>query len=107
MEITRSVPAYRPLHQLDRSGFLVVYGSVYASLSTAVLTGVITVPGQVDRPGMLGHAALWDPLFAVWGATLVVGLWLTRTPHESDSADDPAPRSVPQGRAADAQEHRR
>jgi hypothetical protein len=87
--------------------FLVVYGSVYATLSTAVLTGVITLSGSVDRRGLLGHAMLWDPLFAVWGATLVVGLWLTRTPRESVSAGEPAPQSVPQRRAADAQEHRR
>jgi len=63
--------------------FLLVYGTVYATLSTAVLAGVITVPGGIDRRGMLGHAMLWDPLFAVWGATLVVGLWLTRTPRKS------------------------
>jgi hypothetical protein len=80
---------------------------VYATVSTAVLTGVIIVPGPVDRRGMLGHAMLWDPLFTVWGATLVIGLWLTRTPRESVSSADPAPQSVPPGRAPDAQEHRR
>lgn len=58
---------------------LFVYGSVYATVSAAVLTGAITVSGPIDRRGMLGHAVLWDPLFAIWGATLAVGLWLTRT----------------------------
>lgn len=62
---------------------LVVYGGVYATVSTAVLTGVITISGPIDRRGMLGHAALWDPLFAVWGAALIAGLWLTRARRHS------------------------
>jgi hypothetical protein len=65
--------------------FLIVYGSVFAVTSTAVLAGKIAVPDGIDRRGVLGHAMLWDPLFAVWGAALVVGLWLTRR----------SPRSVP------------
>lgn len=70
--------------------FLIIYGSVFAVMSTAVLAGKITVPDGIDRRGMLGHAMLWDPLFAVWGTTLVVGLWLTRRPPKSLPPGDPA-----------------
>lgn len=57
--------------------FLVVYGTAFAVMSSCVLNGVITPSGEIDRRGMIGHACLWDPLFAVWGATLVIGLSLT------------------------------
>jgi hypothetical protein len=63
--------------------FLVAYGCLYAGMSNAVLHGLITVPGEVDRRGMIGHAYLWDPLFALWGAALVVGLWFTRRPDRA------------------------
>jgi hypothetical protein len=83
---------------------LVVYGTTYAAVSAGVLAGAIAVPGGIDRRGMQGHAMLWDPLFAVWGATLLVGLWLTRRPRTSvrasergtgraDCPDPDAPRS--------------
>jgi hypothetical protein len=62
-------------------GFMILYGSVFTVMSTAVLAGKITFSGAIDRRGMLGHAVLWDPLFVVWGATLVLGLWLTRRPR--------------------------
>lgn len=57
---------------------LVVYGSVLAAVAGAVLTGVISPDGPVDRRGLMGHALLWDPLFALWGLLLLAGLWLTR-----------------------------
>lgn len=57
---------------------LVAYGNVIAAVSGAVLAGAISPEGAVDRRGHLGHALLWNPLFALWGATLLVGLWLTR-----------------------------
>jgi hypothetical protein len=57
---------------------LVVYGTVIALVSAAVLSGAIAVDGDIDRRGMLGHALIWDPLFAVWGVCLTIGLWCTR-----------------------------
>lgn len=62
--------------------FLVVYGRVLTVVSAAVLSGVISVEGPVDRRGLTGHAVLWDPLFLVWGALLLAGLGLTRRPRD-------------------------
>lgn len=31
-----------------------------------------------DRMGAIGHAAIWDPLFIVWGALLLAALARTR-----------------------------
>ncbi len=58
--------------------FLVLYGGVVAGVAVAVLTGQVDPGGPIDRRAMIGHAALWDPLFALWGALLLGGLWLTR-----------------------------
>jgi hypothetical protein len=55
---------------------LIVYGGMYTAVSWSVLAGWITVPGGYDRTAQLGHAALWDPLFLVWGVLLAGGLWL-------------------------------
>ena len=44
----------------------------------AVLTGLINVVGT-DRLGLMGHAFLWDPLFALWGIALAAGLVLSRS----------------------------
>lgn len=71
-------------------GFLVVYGTAYALLSASVLNGLIAVSGEVDQRGLAGHAYLWDPLFALWGAALLVGTWLTRGPVPA--AQDRRPR---------------
>lgn len=68
--------------------FLVLYGTVLAVVAAAVLTGVITPDGEVDRTGLTGHALLWDPLFAVWGALLLAGLWRTRQAPAGHRADD-------------------
>ncbi len=57
---------------------LVVYGGVNTVVSGAVLTGVIRPTGGYDVDAMIGHAWLWDPLFLVWGATLVLSLWYSR-----------------------------
>jgi hypothetical protein len=77
-------------------GCLLAYGSVYAIVSAAVLAGLITASGPIDRRGLIGHAVLWDPLFAVRGAALLAGLWLTRTPPEPpgtrDLAEEPGAR---------------
>ncbi|ACL41359.1 conserved hypothetical protein [Pseudarthrobacter chlorophenolicus A6] len=63
--------------------FLVVYGGVNAAVSSAVLAGLIRPDGGYDRAAMMGHAWLWDPLFFVWGAALVLSLWFSR-----DSSQD-------------------
>lgn len=55
---------------------LVLYGGVYTVVAHLALAGLF---GEVeDRPGMLGHAWLWDPLFLLWGACLLVALATTR-----------------------------
>jgi hypothetical protein len=68
--------------------FLVFYGTALAAVATAVLAGVVTPGGEVDRIGLTGHALLWDPLFAAWGALLLAGLWRTRQDPVRYRADD-------------------
>lgn len=57
---------------------LVVYGGVNVVVSNAVLLGVVRPEGGYDLEAMRGHAFLWDPLFILWGAALVLSLWLSR-----------------------------
>ncbi|WP_135229343.1 DUF3995 domain-containing protein [Deinococcus fonticola] len=57
--------------------FLVLYGGFVTLTSLAVLGGLVNF-GAYDRPAMLGHAFLWDPLFLMWGVALVWHLWQTR-----------------------------
>lgn len=57
---------------------LMVYGGLYTAVGWLVLSGVVTADGGYDRSAMLGHAALWDPLFLAWGALLAAGLWTWR-----------------------------
>lgn len=54
--------------------FLVLYGGVNVVVSSAVLLGIMTQAGGYDQAAMVGHALLWDPLFVIWGAALI--LWL-------------------------------
>ncbi|GAA3389541.1 DUF3995 domain-containing protein [Cryptosporangium minutisporangium] len=70
----------RPVRALSWAGgaLLVVYGGVNTVVAGAVLLGWISTDEPVDRASMLGHALLWDPLFALWGALLLVGLAVTR-----------------------------
>jgi len=56
---------------------LLVYGVVNVLVSGAVLLGAVTPDGGYDRDAMIGHALLWDPLFAIWGAALLVWLRLS------------------------------
>lgn len=61
-------------------------------LIAAVLLGWIVPDGPVDRAALLGHALLRDPLFALWGATLLIGLWRSRRGARSlhrDTVDEP------------------
>ena len=73
---------------------LVAYGTIIAAVSGAVLAGAISPDGPVDRRGHFGHALLWNPLFALWGVTLLIGLWLTRSPgrdaEPTTTAEPPA-----------------
>src|SRR5699024_7803161 len=73
-----------PVPRLSRSAcwvgafVLVLWGGANTIVGNLVLMGVITVEGGYDGPGMVGHAWLWDPLFLLWGASLVLALSLTR-----------------------------
>jgi hypothetical protein len=53
---------------------LVCYGALNVTVSWAVLSGALPTSGGVDRRAQLGHAALWDPLFLVWGLCLLIGV---------------------------------
>lgn len=51
---------------------IVLYGGAYATLAWLSLSGRF---GEVeDRVGLIGHAYLWDPLFAAWGLSLLLAL---------------------------------
>jgi len=62
------------------AGLMVLYGGVNAAVAWLVLSGVVTSSGGYDRDAMLGHAALWDPLFLLWGVLLLLGLRAHHTP---------------------------
>lgn len=57
---------------------LIGYGLLNVVVAWAVLAGVITSAGGYDRTAEWGHAAIWDPLFLLWGVLLAAGLWTTR-----------------------------
>ncbi len=57
---------------------LTAYGLVNTVTALGVLAGVIKVV-ETDRLGLMGHAFLWDPLFALWGITLAAGLVRSRS----------------------------
>lgn len=57
---------------------LVVYGGINTVVSAAVLGGLVRPEGGYDLDAMRGHAYLWDPLFFLWGSTLVLSLWFSR-----------------------------
>lgn len=68
---------------------LLLYGGANTAIAALILAGVIRPDGGYDHAAMIGHALLWDPLFAVWGLFLAVGLALTRDrPQESSSGDE-------------------
>ncbi|HLL64634.1 MAG TPA: DUF3995 domain-containing protein [Micromonosporaceae bacterium] len=71
---------------------LVCYGSVIAAVSAAVLAGAVSPGGEIDRVGLIGHALLWNPLFACWGVLLLAGLWWTRREPEAQRDRYPAGR---------------
>jgi hypothetical protein len=69
--------------------FLIAYGGLNVVVSSAVLLGVIRPEGGFDADAMIGHALLWDPLFLIWGAALVVWLRLTAPHRRSDIRNTP------------------
>ncbi len=57
---------------------LTIYGGIYAATAITMLTGLVSPGSGYSKPVMYGHALLWDPLFFMWGLTLVISLMLTR-----------------------------
>ena len=76
----RKSRVYRPIRWCGWSGgvVLVVWGGVSSLSACAVLAGLVSPSNGYNRTTMIGHAFIWDPLFVVWGAALLTGLWLTR-----------------------------
>lgn len=73
-----------PARRLTRSAcwfgaaVLIIWGGLNTVVANLVLTGAIQPQPDLDRPGMIGHAWLWDPLFLAWGAAVAIGLHTTR-----------------------------
>lgn len=73
-----------PARRLTRSlcwlgaASITVWGGANTVVANLVLADVVRPAGGFDRPGMIGHAWLWDPLFLVWGVAATVGLIATR-----------------------------
>jgi hypothetical protein len=80
MSETGRIGGRRPWRALGWLGglVLILYGCANSVVAWLVLAGVIEPEGGYDERAMLGHAALWDPLFAAWGALLVAGLAVSR-----------------------------
>lgn len=57
---------------------LCTWGAINTVSASLLCAGAIPRPTGYDATATLGHAALWDPMFLLWGIALVVGLWLTR-----------------------------
>lgn len=53
---------------------LIGWGGLNAAVGNLVLVDVIRPESGFYRPGMIGHAYLWDPLFLAWGVALMFGL---------------------------------
>ena len=73
-----------PVRRLTRSAcwlgalILIIWGGVNTVVGNLVLSSVIRPQSGYDRPGMIGHAYLWDPLFLAWGGALAAGLLASR-----------------------------
>lgn len=62
-----------------------LYGGIYVGTAWLVLTGLVAAGTEYNRPVMLGHAMLWEPLFFSWELALVVSLILTqRRAHSTE-----------------------
>ncbi|OZG30560.1 hypothetical protein BH683_003340 [Williamsia sp. 1138] len=86
---------------------LVGWGGLSTLSAWAVLAGLIKPSGGYDSATMIGHAAVWDPLFLVWGGALLTGLWVSgsrkrdlKNDPEISPIPDPAPSSEPPLRSA-------
>lgn len=66
---------------------MLAYGALNALGAWIALSGVVDAPAadptSPDHPALLGHALLWDPLFALWGAALLIGLRSQRSAPSS------------------------
>lgn len=76
----RPLPGYRWWRALCWLGgaVLLLYGLANAVGAWLVLTGAVSSTASSDRPALIGHAVLWDPLFALWGAFLLAGMVSSR-----------------------------
>lgn len=83
---------------------LIAYGLVNTVVAWAVITGLVTAAGGYDHPAELGHAALWDPLFLLWGLLLAAGLVLTRDVPTGPSNTSP-PEALPRDVSPEAERH--
>jgi hypothetical protein len=54
------------------SAVLVLYGGGQLVVQLMALTGVLTVPADMDWRGFYGHLCLWDPWFLAWGVLLAL-----------------------------------
>lgn len=75
----RTVPHRRAWRALFWVGAVALagYGLVNTVTALAVLADLINVD-DTNRLGLIGHAFLWDPLFAAWGIALAAGLTSSR-----------------------------
>ncbi|XAS77426.1 DUF3995 domain-containing protein [Dermatophilaceae bacterium Sec6.4] len=64
---------------------LVFWGGANTVLGGASLLGAFGAVSPADRHALAGHVLLWDPLFLIWGALLLLGL---RAPARSVRAGD-------------------
>jgi len=81
---TNRVPGRRWWRGLAWPGavLLVVYGGLSTAVAGWVLATGRADDADVDRPALIGHALLWDPLFLLWGSALLIGLLLSRRAHD-------------------------
>ena len=61
---------------------MLVWGGLNAVVAHLVLAGAIAPGADDDHAGMIGHAWIWDPLFALWGLALAVALVVGRPRHQ-------------------------
>ncbi len=83
---TRQVPGRHIWRRLAWAAavVLIAYGLINVLVAWAVLGGLLTTAGGYDHSAELGHAALWDPLFLLWGLLLAGGLSRTRNTAAED-----------------------
>ncbi|HCX84950.1 MAG TPA: DUF3995 domain-containing protein [Micrococcales bacterium] len=82
------LPGYRWWRALCWLGgtVLLLYGLANMVGAWLAMAGVVDSPAASDRAALIGHAALWDPLFALWGGFLLAGLVATRAARRRPGA---------------------